>query len=402
MAHVIVIDEGVKGKERFKVMYEIQTLDGRRKRKSKTFPAGTTRREVERFKKKVECEFDDGATVAYKGEQMTLKEFCTEYFEVFTENLSPLTVRGYENICYSPHGLLAHFNPEMKLSKITMVHLQNYLNMLHKDGRSKKTISNTRGFISVLFKKAHKAGYIKDNPALDLTVPYGAKPKKEAKFLDVQDAMKALTLSASMGGHYETVIWLGLLAGLRKGEMAGLRYENIFIDDGMSELHIVETRVAAGGKVFEKDPKSEAGRRVVQIPEILAEMLRRKRHEYKILKLQGGQNFNDEGYVFCDKTGQPFNPDRIYQHHRRFMQKLVEKYPEIDYVKLHGLRHSYASIAVNGGMQVKSLMSQLGHSEVKMTMELYAHAFEDAKKAEVAKINDTFKCVAEELKAQGM
>ena len=52
-----------------------------------------------------------------------------------------------------------------------------------------------------------------------------------------------MALSASMGGHYETVIWLGLLAGLRKAEMAGLRYENVRIDNGTLELHILETIV---------------------------------------------------------------------------------------------------------------------------------------------------------------
>ena len=380
-------------------------MDGSRKRKSKTFPTGTPRREVEKFRKQKECEFEAGLSIAYKGEQITLKEFCTEYFKVFTENLSPLTVRGYRNICYSPHGLLAHFNPDMKLSKISMVHLQNYLNQLHKEGKSKKTISNVRGFLGVLFKKAYKAGYIKDNPALELTVPYAAKPKAEVKFFDTQNASKALALAASMGGHYESVIWLGLLAGLRKGEMAGLRYSNIFVDDGRAELHIIETRVAAGGKVIEKDPKSEAGRRVVQIPEILAEMLRKKRHQYKLLKLQGGINFNDEGYVFCNDKGYPISPDTIYRYHRRFMERLLEENPDIPYVKLHGLRHSYASIAINangGGMSVKSLMSQMGHSEVKMTMELYAHAFEEVKRKEVTKINDTFKDVAEKMKVQGM
>jgi len=140
---------------------------------------------------------------------------------------------------------------------------------------------------------------------------------------------------------------------------------------------------------------------VVQIPEILAEMLRKKRHQYKLLKLQGGPGFNDEGYVFCDEKGFPINLDTIYRYHRRFMERLIEENPDMPYVKLHGLRHSYASIAVNEGMQVKSLMGQLGHSEIKMTMELYSHAFEDVKRKEVEK-NDTFKGVAEELKAQGM
>jgi len=65
--------------------------------------------------------------------------------------------------------------------------------------------------------------------------------------------------------------------------------------------------------------------------------------------------------------------------------------PEAEYVKLHGLRHSYASAAVASGMSIKSLMSQLGHSEVKMTMNLYAHAMESSKKEDVQRINQIFR-----------
>ena len=74
----------------------------------------------------------------------------------------------------------------------------------------------------------------------------------------------------------------------------------------------------------------------------------------------------------------------------------------MEYVSLHKLRHSYASILASQGVQIRNLMSQLGHSEIKMSMELYAHALEDVKKSEIVKINDTFKGVVKELKVQGM
>jgi len=391
MAHIIVLDEGTKSM-RYKVMYEVFSLDGKRARKSKTFPAGTMYRTVEQFKRKVEYEYENGGCLVREGEKKGLKELCDEYFTVYAVNLSPTTVRMYKSMCYADKdGFLSYFNPDLKISKVSMTHLQGYLNHLADCGYAKKSIGNRRGFLSVLFGMAKKVGYIEENPARDLILPFNSKQKEEEKFMDIELAKHALELSAAMGGNYETVEWLGLLAGLRKGEMAGLKFENIFVKDGMSEIHIVETRIPDGNRVITKSPKSTAGKRVVQIPEILAEMLRRKKREYDLKRLKGGKDFQDEGFVFCNSLGTVLHPDTLYRHHYRFMQMLLKKYPEAEYVKLHGLRHSYASAAVASGMSIKSLMSQLGHSEVKMTMNLYAHAMESSKKEDVQRINQIFR-----------
>ena len=246
--------------------------------------------------------------------------------------------------------------------------MQNYLNHLAKQGKSKKTIRNARGVLSVLFTKAYKIGYIRNNPSKELTIPFTAKVKEEEKFMDIETAKLALEYASELGGNYETLEWLGVLAGMRKGEISGLRFSHIFLDNGMSEIHVVENRIANNDCVITKQPKTAAGRRVIQIPGILAEVLRKKKREYGIKKLAGGNEFKDNGYVFCDNNGEALHPDTIYRYHYRFMKKLQEKYPAIDYVKLHGLRHSYASIAIETGMSAKSLMSQLGHSEIKMTL----------------------------------
>lgn len=393
MAHIEIKDEGSKGKERYKVIYEVQSLNGKRMRKSKTFPVGTPYRTVEKFKKQVEYEYENG-TAVYAENNITLGGYIAEYFEIWTAHLSPMTVKGYYSVCYKEKGILDYFSPDMKLSKVTVIHLQNFLNNMAKEGKSTKTIKNVKGVLGSLFSKACALSYITENPAKELVIPFNCRQKEEMKFMDIDNAKLALEFSASLGGNYETVEWIGILGGLRKGEMAALKFSNIFIDDGRSEIHVVEARLATNTEVITKAPKTQSGKRIVQIPEILADLLRRKRREYKEKKLKGGKDFHDDGYVFCNEIGVPLHPDTLYKHHLRCMKKLQAKYPDFEYVKLHGLRHSYATIAVETGMNVKSLSSQLGHSTTAMTMNLYAHSVESAKKEGASKINEIFKKMA--------
>lgn len=382
--------KGVK----YKVSYECDrdSNNGERKRKAKTFPVGTPLKEVERFMTEVEYKHNVGVSLYAPGEKMLLGDFCKEYFEVLTPHLGVATKRGYSSICYRENtGFLSYVKPSTKLSKVTTVQLQNYLNDLNAKGLKKKTIINTRGFVSKLFGMAVRMGYINTNPAGSLIIPYNAKPKEEEKIMTIEVAKLALDYSAELGGNYEIVEWLGLLAGLRKGEMAGLRYENVFIDKGMSEIHVEEARLPMPKGVVSKSPKSTAGRRVIQIPAILADMLRRKRREYEKNRLKAGSSFVDSGYVLSNAQGAPLYPDTIYRTHQRFMRMLQEKYPKmkIDYVKLHGLRHCYASAALETGMSAKSLMSQLGHASLEM-VNLYSHSYEKSKKEGVERINDLF------------
>lgn len=95
--------------------------------------------------------------------------------------------------------------------------------------------------------------------------------------------------------------------------------------------------------------------------------------------------------MFSDNLVNQLHPDTIYRLHYRFIKQFQQKYPGTDYVKLHDLRHSYASIATEMDMSAKSLMSQMGHSDIEMALGLYAHAFESAKKAGVEKINEIFR-----------
>ncbi len=166
--------------------------------------------------------------------------------------------------------------------------------------------------------------------------------------------------------------------------MAGLKFEHLLLDNGQKEIRIIENRVQAMGKEYVKDPKTKCGYRTVQIPDILVDILKKARTDYMKRKLQYGKSFTDSGYVINQTLGGRYSPDSIYNMHRLFLKA----HPGIKYNRLHSLRHTYASISINSGINPKVLQVQMGHSQISTTLNMYTHVFESSKREEADKLND--------------
>ena len=151
----------------------------------------------------------------------------------------------------------------------------------------------------------------------------------------------------------------------------------------------MENRVQAMGEIYVKDPKTTSSFRVVQIPDILVDILRYARADYKRRKILYGERFVDSGYVVNQQHGEQYAPDTIYNIHNRFLRSDEVKETGIKYTRLHGLRHTFCSIQINStNINPKVLQSQLGHKDVSTTLNLYAHVFESSKREEADKLND--------------
>ena len=390
MAYTKVLDPGSK-EERVKVFWEVKTLNGTRKRKSKTFLPGTPKRVIEQFKREKEYEFDHMTGIDVT--KRTLADFGEEYFTIHAVNLSPTTIEGYLQMYnMKGQGVLSYLNPDIPLNKVTATLLQKYLNDL-SENHSRKTVKNYKAFLSSLFTKAYQLQYISFNPSSSLVVPKKrGNQKVEIEAYDIEEAKTILRLAKKKGLNVWLIEGLGILAGLRKGEIAGLRFENVCIDDGLKELHIVENRVQAMGNIYIKDPKTTSSFRVVQIPDILAEILKYARADYKRRKILYGERFVDSGYVVNQQHGEQYAPDTIYNIHNRFLRSEEVKETGIKYTRLHGLRHTFCSIQINStNINPKVLQSQLGHKDVSTTLNLYAHVFESSKREEADKLNDIMK-----------
>lgn len=105
-------------------------------------------------------------------------------------------------------------------------------------------------------------------------------------------------------------------------------------------------------------------------------LLRRLVKKYNERKLKGGKDFRDDGYLFSYADGEPVGVNSLTSKYNNFMKKHTD---EIRFLSLHKLRHSYASICIADGMDIKSVQETLGHSDAKVTLNTYAHGYESKK-----------------------
>ncbi len=389
MANLIVLDEGTK-KERYKVMYDVPTLPGqKRKRESKTFPIGTPKREVMQFKKMVEAEFYTKMPV--DNHDYTFAEVTDRYLQNYTLNLAPNTLRGYKSCYEREHGLKNEFG-YMKVKNITTDHIQSYISYLHSIGKSAKTISNTIGFLNVVMKHCTRLRYIPYNPVEGVVRPK-KKPKQPVQAYTAEQVQVLLQIS-ECNHAVHTTIALGALAGLRRGEMAALTWDDVHLDCESPYLDINKTKyhvspnLGIPNPIGVKEPKTASSIRTIPIPAMLVDILRKEHKRYKECKLRYGSDFLDSNCVIFQENGSDYQPDSVNNGYTEFMQR----HPELPYYSLHKLRHTYASILASLNTPVKDVQELLGHSDISTTLQTYTHGYSETKRTAIAELNRVLSC----------
>jgi integrase len=161
--------------------------------------------------------------------------------------------------------------------------------------------------------------------------------------------------------------WELALSGLRRGEIAGLRWADVGLD--ANTLRVANNRVAAGSKTVENDPKSDTSRRTLPLPNRLVMVLKaaRKRQAAERLALGGAGGSWD--YVVCNEAGQPYSPGVL----SRYWREAVEA-AGLRHIKLHAARHTCATLMHLQGVPVAVIAAWIGHKDASLTMRLYAHS----------------------------
>jgi integrase len=172
-------------------------------------------------------------------------------------------------------------------------------------------------------------------------------------------------------------LWALALYGLRRGEIAGLRWTNVNLKD--KTIRIAENRVATGGEITLGTPKSKASNRTLPMPDEVVELLKaaRKRQTEERLKL--GEDYGAGEYVASDESGQPYHPNLLTFRWGKLLDDLG-----IRRVRLHDARHSCATLMHLRGVPVAVIAAWLGHASAAFTMAVYAHSQDEALKAAAA------------------
>ncbi|WP_262490987.1 site-specific integrase [Mycobacterium simiae] len=174
--------------------------------------------------------------------------------------------------------------------------------------------------------------------------------------------------------------WELALYGLRRGEIAGLRWADV--DLKAKTLEVANNRVSAGGVTVENDPKSHASRRELPLPARLVKVLRAAKRRQAAERLALGEHYCGGDYVVSNEVGDPYNPAVL----SRCWAAAVAA-AGVRHIKLHGGRHTAATLMHLDGVPVAVIAAWIGHSDPTLTLRVYAHSQADALKSAGASLD---------------
>lgn len=370
--------KGQRADKRIQVTY----TDGRRpdgKPNRVTF-YGRTRAEACRKRDEYKAHGRENLT----GDDVTVEAWIERYKELYRTRVNP----AYLHIDDVPYNRLSRAIGKMYLSSVREVHLQEALNAVAE--MSESTIDTYRQTMKRVFERAKRNGLIKDNPASDLIKPDGKSGTHRAI-----ERWESNCIMAHWNEH-RCGIWamLMMLAGLRRGEMLALRWENI--DMEARQLSVCEVIVFKRNQsTVENRAKSEAGIRILPLCQPLWDALNTtpldKRHGLVCCSAKSKQS-TESSYSrgwdgFCTAMTRILNGEPVKQAGRR---KDIEKRKDeaetkggkyiVFSVKAHDLRHTFATALFDAGVPAKAAQYYLGHADIRITLELYTHFSQEREK----------------------
>ncbi|MFS0592533.1 site-specific integrase [Cytobacillus horneckiae] len=192
-------------------------------------------------------------------------------------------------------------------------------------------------------------------------------PKKEKTVLDVWSVQNVNDyLKFTKHSRYHPIFYLAAHTGMRKGEILGLSWEDV--DFESRKLKINKTLYKITGEFLLQSPKSYSSIRTIYMDDDLIRVLKKQKVKQNIEKMKFGTVYKEHNMVFAQETGEFINPTAVNQLFTRFI-----KQSKLPYIRFHDLRHTHATILLQMGVNPKLVADRLGHSSVKITLDIYSH-----------------------------
>jgi len=216
------------------------------------------------------------------------------------------------------------------------------------------------------------------NPATGVRAPKG-----ESKEMNVWTAVEASRFLDAMSDDRLAAVWtLALHTGLRRGELAGLRWTDVDLKAGT--LTVAQQRTTANHAIVVTTPKAKSQRQLLLAPATTAALKAHRRHQRKE-RLALGPAWTDSGYVFVDEAGVEYHPHRF----TKMFEKAVAE-AGVPKIRLHDTRHTMATLALEAGVHPKVVQEQLGHSTISVTLDTYSHVPQAVRRDSADKIASLF------------
>lgn len=313
-------------------------------------------------------------TPQYLQNNTTVGEWLDNWLTTYMQHtLKQSTYKSYETY------VRKHFKPSLgtiKLKELTPRTLQIFYNYKQEqENLSPKTISNLNMCLHKALAQAQSEGLILSNPSGSVSLPPLIKPHIEVLTREQQ----ARLVQASYQFRYGVFVRMTLVTGLRLGEVVGLRWCDIDFYTNM--LHVNQTlnrlqrydddEADSKTEIVTQTPKSQNS--IPMLPELVMDL-----QNWRTVQMQDaaalGTAYFDSGLIATQENGLYVEPRLM----REYYQKMLATANLPNY-NFHALRHTFATRAMEQGMDAKTLSVLLGHYSVGFTLDTYAHVLTDQK-----------------------
>lgn len=338
---------------------------GRPKRKQTRRRGFATRREAQAELTRTLTRLDEHTYVA--PQQQTLAEFIEHTWLPAAEHtIKRTTFDGYRRALR--RHVIARPIGGMKLQQVDGPALNALYRVLLAGDADHPALGHTsvHGIATLLhrvFKDAMKWQVVQRNP-VDASDP----PKKQSQ-LDMRtwtNAQLLQFLDVASEHRHSALWWLLATTGMRRGEALGLRWSDVDLE--RREVRIQRALVNVDGGRDWSTPKTKAGRRTIVIDDDMVTALKAHRARQNAEKLALGAGYADQDLITAQEDGQSVGPTRITEQFTR-----LSKRAGLPHIRLHDLRHTYATLALEAGIHPRVVQEQLGHSHVSVTLGIYSH-----------------------------
>ena len=273
----------------------------------------------------------------------------------------------------------------VRLDKLTPAHVQRLVTETRTSQTSRGTppSASTMRHVYKLLRNAlgdaHRMELVTRNVATQVKAPPLNNNRRVG--LDLAEAKRLLKVID--GERLEALYVLALTTGLRRGELLALRWDDI--DIGSRQLRVRRAMQRVDGKLRTVELKTSSSRRTVVLPRLAVRHLEEHKKRQDAERLALGDAWREHGLVFASSIGTPIEPRNV---NRRWDE--LRRKAGLDWLRLHDLRHGCATFLLAQGVPARAIMEVLGHAEIGVTMNTYAHVLPVLRQEAADAIDETF------------
>ncbi len=348
---------------------------------------GKTQKEVAQKLKEATYQLDQGTYQAPC--RMTVRDWLETWKAEYTRDVKESTAYIYKK---NLDMYVTPFLGAVKLEALTAPMIQSLYNRLQvpeKEGDpvlSPKSIRNVHGVFHKALQQAVLVGYLRVNPSDACKLPKAGK-----KEMFPLDEAHVIAFVAAIKGHpHEYLYLIDMYTGVREGELLGLMWDCVDLDRGTLLVKQQLRRQQQKGGTYYMDTTKNSKWRVLNLPTSVVRLFRLQKLKQNTMRIKAGDLWTENNLVFTNETGGYLSYRTVYDCFKRIMVKIGSPA-----TRFHDLRHTYATLAIKSGDDIKTVQENLGHATAAFTLDVYGHVTAQMRKDSAERMEQVIRKVSD-------